>query len=113
MIAMKQYEVPKRLMKMIERNSAENIHKMMSKQLDKSRHKEHFSNLLHLEEAEKKTDLRKYDLEGTTLTQSQGGRLLWLRVPEEKRPSLILGDTVVVLSPRYVFICQGFSLSVS
>lgn len=56
--------------------------------------------MLHLEEAEQTVDMQRYNMKSTQLylTADQGERLYQLEVPNlsQGRPSIMMGDTVVV-----------------
>jgi helicase MOV-10 len=57
-----------------------------------------FTSLLYTEECQLEVDIRKYDMDATTLTPDKKTQLYWLTVPglAEKRPSLLLGDKIFV-----------------
>nr|XP_053653522.1 RNA helicase Mov10l1-like [Cherax quadricarinatus] len=71
----------------------------LSQPLTPDNHKEKLSVLLHLEEIEMTIQIRQFDMARTNF--SPHGEYLSLTVPglAEKRPSLMIGDTVIASSP--------------
>nr|XP_045618239.1 RNA helicase Mov10l1-like isoform X2 [Procambarus clarkii] len=92
--------VPKQLWQAIRSNvDILSVAPSLSDPLTSENHKEKLSALLHLEEIEMTLQIRQFDMARTNF--SVHGEYLSLVVPglSEKRPSLMIGDTVIASSP--------------
>ncbi|XP_069180578.1 uncharacterized protein [Procambarus clarkii] len=92
--------VPKQLWQAIRSNvDILSVAPSLSDPLTSENHKEKLSALLHLEEIEMTLQIRQFDMARTNF--SVHGEYLSLVVPglAEKRPSLMIGDTVIASSP--------------
>ena len=81
-----------------EKEEVERCRKLIEAPLTWDNYKQRWSLLLHAEEQQLETDIRHYDMGGTTMRQLPSKRLFELEVPglEENRPSVMKGDKICV-----------------
>ncbi|XP_015197664.2 putative helicase mov-10-B.1 [Lepisosteus oculatus] len=82
-----------------DRNQLLSVRALLEPSLNFENYSKRFQLLLHLEEIQMEVDIKKYDMEGQTMTEDpQNKKLLILHVPgvAENRPSVLRGDHLLV-----------------
>ncbi|XP_068212921.1 RNA helicase Mov10l1-like isoform X2 [Palaemon carinicauda] len=98
-----QYRIPRELWTAISNEEkAHDVAPVLKEAVSLENYQDRFSLLLFLEEIEMILQMRKFDIERTTF--SHHGEYLSLTVPglAEKRPSLMIGDSVIASNPTGV-----------
>ncbi|KDQ06473.1 hypothetical protein BOTBODRAFT_39565 [Botryobasidium botryosum FD-172 SS1] len=105
---LKQYKLPGPISESLDEGKLseriDRIQQALPNTLDMQTYVQFWRVLLHVEEHQMEEDLERFNMRGVPLLR-RGGRLFFLKVPglAEKRPSVMIGDLIKVITPGKVY----------